>query len=171
MEPLVIRRATPADAATLTEFARRTFVETFADTNTPDDMKAYCEEWYYEARQRQEIEETATLLAELDGVIVGYAQIREATDPAVDGPAPVELVRFYVDRACHGRGIAQQLMTATYAAARALGGRTLWLGVWEHNARAIAFYVKCGFRDVGTHPFILGNDVQTDRVMLRPLND
>jgi ribosomal protein S18 acetylase RimI-like enzyme len=52
-------------------------------------------------------------------------------------------------------------------AAAAARARTIWLGVWEHNPRAIAFYLKCGFVDVGRHPFQLGRDVQTDRIMSR----
>jgi ribosomal protein S18 acetylase RimI-like enzyme len=78
----------------------------------------------------------------------------------------VELARFYVDRPWHGRGVARELMDAARAAARNLGGRTFWLGVWEHNPRAIAFYAKCGFRDVGSHKFLVGSDLQTDRVMV-----
>ena len=49
--------------------------------------------------------------------------------------------------------------------ASSLGATRVWLGVWEKNARAIAFYAKCGFRDVGSQPFLLGSDLQTDRVM------
>jgi ribosomal protein S18 acetylase RimI-like enzyme len=82
----------------------------------------------------------------------------------------VEIRRFYVDRPFHGRGIAQALMRAVEETARTLGGRTLWLGVWERNPRAIAFYSKCGFVDVGQHDFILGTEEQTDRVMARALS-
>jgi RimJ/RimL family protein N-acetyltransferase len=56
-------------------------------------------------------------------------------------------------------------MDAVLAAARTLGARKLWLGVWEHNPRAIRFYAKCGFADEGSQPFTIGSDVQTDRVM------
>ena len=63
------------------------------------------------------------------------------------------------------RGVAQSLMGAVDDVGRELGGRTLWLGVWERNPRAIAFYTKCGFVDVGTHLCIVGGDEQTDRVM------
>ena len=56
-------------------------------------------------------------------------------------------------------------MDAVFDATCELGRETLWLGVWEHNARAIRFYEKCGFRDAGSHPFLLGNDLQTDRIM------
>jgi ribosomal protein S18 acetylase RimI-like enzyme len=58
-------------------------------------------------------------------------------------------------------------MEACVSAAQERGGRTLWLGTWEKNARAIRFYEKCGFTDVGTHPFVMGSEVQTDRVMVR----
>jgi ribosomal protein S18 acetylase RimI-like enzyme len=61
--------------------------------------------------------------------------------------------------------VAQQLMTAAIAAARGRGAVSLWLGVWERNPRAQAFYKKSGFRDVGTHTFYVGTDAQTDRVM------
>ncbi|HEV7767664.1 MAG TPA: GNAT family N-acetyltransferase, partial [Thermoanaerobaculia bacterium] len=78
--------------------------------------------------------------------------------------------RFYVEHGHHGRGIAQSLMQAAEDAARALGGTALWLGVWEHNPRAIAFYLKCGFGDVGSHPFMVGRDLQTDRLMSRVIS-
>ena len=104
-----------------------------------------------------------------DGLIA-FAQVRRYPPPdCVTGEAPVELGRFYVDRSWHGRGLAQRLMAAVRDAGRELGGRTLWLGVWERNARAIAFYEKCGFRDVGSQAFLLGADLQTDRIMVATL--
>ena len=51
----------------------------------------------------------------------------------------------------------------------ARGARELWLGVWERNARAQAFYRKCGFRKVGTQIFVVGSDPQTDDVMLKEI--
>jgi ribosomal protein S18 acetylase RimI-like enzyme len=57
-------------------------------------------------------------------------------------------------------------MDAVVAAARSRGARTLWLGVWERNARGIAFYRKCGFRPAGTQTFVLGTDPQRDLVLV-----
>ena len=82
---------------------------------------------------------------------------------------PIELQRFYVDRPAHGTGVAQALMGAARQAAREFGGEHLWLGVWERNPRAIAFYTKAGFRDVGSTVFQVGPDRQTDRVLVAPL--
>jgi MOSC domain-containing protein YiiM len=61
-------------------------------------------------------------------------------------------------------------MAATVSAARARGAETLWLGVWERNPRAIRFYARCGFVDAGEKSFIVGTDVQRDRVMVRALS-
>jgi ribosomal protein S18 acetylase RimI-like enzyme len=87
----------------------------------------------------------------------------------VKGPTPVEIWRFYVDRPWQGRGLAGRMMAEACAGARARGGETAWLAVWERNPRAIGFYRKCGFAVVGRQPFVLGGDVQTDLVMARPL--
>jgi ribosomal protein S18 acetylase RimI-like enzyme len=81
----------------------------------------------------------------------------------------LELKRLYVARACHGQGVAQALMDAALDAARARGAQTMWLGVWERNPRAVAFYRKYGFTRVGEHTFMLGTDAQTDWVLARPL--
>jgi diamine N-acetyltransferase len=166
---IAIRRADPADAAPLAELAARTFADAFAAGNTAEDLAAYLEQTYGEAQQRREIldEEGITLVVEEGGALIAFAQLRRGEAPeCVEGAQPVELARFYVDRPWHGRGVAQQLMDAARAAARNLGGKTFWLGVWERNPRAIAFYEKCGFRDVGSHKFLVGSDLQTDRVMV-----
>lgn len=179
--PVTVRSAVPADAERLSAFARRVFDETFAADNAPADMAAYLDSAFTPALQGAEVRDpgAAILLAEVaadaagDGrlALAGYAHlVLDGDAPAcVAGPAPAELKRFYVDRALHGRGVAAHLMDAAIATAAARGARTLWLGVWERNARAIAFYAKHGFADVGAQRFVLGSDVQTDRVMARAI--
>jgi ribosomal protein S18 acetylase RimI-like enzyme len=169
---LAIRLAGPDDAAAVGAFGERSFRETFGPDNRPEDMDAYCRATYALERQRAELAapDRVTLLAEADGELAGYAQLREGPVPAcIGGPDPIELLRFYVDRQWHGQGIAAALMKQTIAHARRRGRRTLFLAVWERNPRAIAFYRKQGFREVGAQPFQLGQDVQTDRVMERAL--
>jgi ribosomal protein S18 acetylase RimI-like enzyme len=165
---MIIRVATPADAATLAAISLKTFIDTFAPHNTAADMESYTSVAFGEAKQRSEIEAegTITLLGEEDGDVIAYAQIR-STPEAPHGD--VEIARFYVDQTHHGRGIAQILMDAVETHAHNLGGTRLWLGVWEHNLRAIAFYRKRGFVQRGAQPFLLGTDLQTDWVMNRPL--
>jgi GNAT superfamily N-acetyltransferase len=164
-----IRLAVPEDAAPLAALGRRTFFDTFANDTAADDMRLHLAASYGVDLQRAEIEDRhlRTLVVEADGALAAYAQVRHGHPPpaCVTGPKPVELARFYVDRPWIGRGIAQRLMAAVREEAEALGGETLWLGVWERNFRAMAFYGKCGFVDVGSHPYVVGNDPQTDRLM------
>jgi diamine N-acetyltransferase len=170
---ILIRHATVDDASRVAVFAQRTFVETFAADNSVEDIAAHVAKSFGAAIQLSEIGDSqmTTLLAELDANLAGFAQVHRGTPPAcVTGASPIELRRFYVDRPFHGRGIAQSLMRAADDVARERGGRTLWLGVWERNPRAIAFYAKCGFVDVGEQAFMVGADEQTDRVMVRSLD-
>jgi GNAT superfamily N-acetyltransferase len=169
---LHIRRGTGADAAVLAAFAARTFTETYGAHNRPEDMRAHLEASYGVPQQARELADPgmATLLAEHDGVLAGFAQLRRhAPPPCVAASHPLELHRFYVDRPWQGRGLAQALMAAVQQAAHALGATALWLSVWERNPRAIAFYARCGFADVGGTWFFVGPDRQDDRVMLAPV--
>lgn len=173
-----IRRASTQDAARLSELARATFRDTFETGNSPDDLAAYLAEAFTPARQASEIADPASivLLAERgresgSPELIGYAHLISGEAPeCVRGPSPIELKRIYVLRAWHGQGVARDLMDAAIAAARRTGAQTLWLGVWEHNARATAFYEKYGFARVGEHTFLLGADRQTDWVLERPLD-
>lgn len=166
---LRFRRGQAADAEALARFAARTFAETFGPDNRPEDIAAHLADSYGPAQQSRELADPdyITLLGEGSDGIAGYAQLRRGQPPAcVDTDAPVELYRFYVDRPWQGTGLAQRLMEAVHAAADAWGGRSIWLCVWERNPRAIAFYVKSGYRDVGAADFYVGPDRQTDRVLV-----
>jgi diamine N-acetyltransferase len=167
-----LRHAGPSDAARLAAFAARTFADTFGEHNTAEDMALYLGGTYGAAKQGEEIAdpEWATILAEHQGQVAGFAQLRRGPVPVgVSGRAPLELLRFYVDRPWHGRGLARALMHAVEAEARTRGADALWLAVWEHNDRARVFYRKAGFAEVGSKEFVLGTDRQTDRVMAKPL--
>ena len=169
---MTIRRGTAADAAVLAALARDTFCETFAATNDATDMALHLARAYGVSQQTAELTDpgTITLLVDEGGQTVAYAQLRSGHVPdCVHGARPIELWRFYVNRQWHGRGVAQTLMARVTADAGETGAQTLWLGVWERNPRARAFYAKCGFTDVGEHVFLFGTDPQTDRVMARPL--
>ena len=167
-----VRRATIDDVATLSGFGRRVFAATFGADKTPADLEAYLEQTYVEPRQREEIADPGieTLLAEADGALAGFAQLRDGPrGNGVIGTEPIELWRFYVDPSWHGRGLARTLMGAAEDAARARGARTMWLGVWERNLRAQAFYHKQGFTVVGTQVFQLGSDPQQDLIMAKAI--
>lgn len=167
-----VRPGAAADAAVLAEFAATSFRAAFGRDNRPEDLALHLARSYGLRQQAAELADPAitTLLAEASDQVVGYAQIRPGTAPScVPAGGSLELWRFYVGQEWHGRGVAQALMAAVLAAARNRGARNLWLGVWERNARAQAFYRKVGFERVGGQTFLLGTDPQTDDVMALPL--
>lgn len=171
---LDIHSATTSDAEWLTALARDTFVAAFAATNTARDMALYVQQAFTVDTIRRELADTAStfLWAEHDGIPVGYARLlRGVADDCVTGAPAVELQRLYTVAGCIGAGVGKALLGCVKKLAQAEGFETLWLGVWEHNGRALEFYRRQGFVDVGEHPFLLGTDPQTDRVMqldLRP---
>lgn len=169
---LTIRYANPEDAGLLAELGARTFSETFAADNSPEDMATYLATAFNPTRQTVELHDpTSTFfIAEVDGLATGYALLH-AGEPAegVEGPKPIELLRLYVLREWLGRGVGEALMRMCIDEARRVGHETIWLGVWERNGRAQAFYRKWNFREVGEHIFQLSSDPQRDILMERAL--
>src|SRR5690606_34602987 len=109
-----------------------------------------------------------TLLCEHRGELIGFAQLRWGDAPAcVSGESLAEIQRLYVVSHWQGKGVAQSLMDECLQELHARGVDVVWLGVWEHNPRAISFYEKFAFVAVGEHVFALGTDPQRDIVMCR----
>jgi len=169
-----IRMATAADAEMLTELAWRTFHDAFASMNTRETIEAYMSQAFNMRQLSSELADPCAtfLIAEIEGTPVGYVKLLAGDAPdCVKGDAPVEIVRFYVDRQFHGGGVARTLMQACLHHAKRSGHQTIFLGVWEHNSRAIAFYRKWEFEIVGSHVFQMGDEAQNDFWMERRLQE
>jgi diamine N-acetyltransferase len=112
-----------------------------------------------------------TLVAESAGELVAFAQLHlDAATPACVSPfRAIELHRIYVERSFHGTGLAADLLSEVISTAERNGAAALWLGVWEHNPRAIRFYQRSGFVEAGDHVFVVGTDPQRDLLMVREL--
>jgi ribosomal protein S18 acetylase RimI-like enzyme len=169
---VIIRRATKDDADLLAALAHKIFLDTFGPQNTQKDIDIHVARTYGHDIQLRELSDPSLtyLIAEIDGTAAGFAMIGEPTsESCMEHEAPIELYRFYVDKEWHGKGIAQPMMRACEDEALARGGKTICLSVWLDNPRAIRFYEKTGFRKAGTQPYILGDDLQTDWVMVREI--
>ena len=167
-----IRRAESKDALALARVAESTFRATFGSTNSAENMAAHCRNSYSEEIQGSEIRnpDMINLLCEREGELIGFAQLRWGQPPAcVQAKRPGEIQRLYVVESAHGKGVAQALMNACIEELQHRNFDAIWLGVWENNPRAIAFYRKIGFVEVGEHIFPLGGDPQRDVIMQRPI--
>lgn len=169
LDDVRICRGNADDAAELARFAARTFEETFSADNDAEDLRIHLSTNYGYEQQLAELVDpnVKTILARLQGSLIAYAQVRRSPPPAcVTHSSPIELHRFYVDRQAHGTGLAVLLMREVHRAVREFDGEHIWLGVWERNPRAIAFYKKASFSDVGSQFYMVGPDKQVDRVLV-----
>ncbi|MDH5583212.1 MAG: GNAT family N-acetyltransferase [Gammaproteobacteria bacterium] len=170
----VIRRAQASDASALANLAERTFRATFSAQNTATDIDLYCTSTFGTKIQGREIQDPnyVTLLAEVDNALSAYAQVRlRSPQPCVLAERPSELLRLYVSGEYLGQGLAHELMPEILATAANNEADVIWLGVWEENPRAIAFYRKYGFEVVGAHDFRLGEEIQRDLIMAIALDN
>jgi ribosomal protein S18 acetylase RimI-like enzyme len=168
MTELAIRPAVPADVDALVALGARTFRATYREISDAAEIEDYVREYFTPSAVSGWISGARTLMAEAEGVPVGYAVLsRDEAPPCVAGPAPVKLWRLYLAEDGQGRGHGATLLQACLAEACTMGGRTLWLGVYDRNVRAVAFYERWGFRQVGTNDFEFGGRLYADPVMAR----
>lgn len=172
---VLVAKRTAETAAQLAALGRQTFADTFAADNSPADMDAYLAATFGPAQQMAELQDpnVVFLLARMQQELVGYAMLRLRSDLGLeDGKTAdnrLEIARLYVREDWVGTGLGASLMRRALDEARARGCRTVVLGVWERNTRAIAFYQRFGFREIGRHAFTLGSDVQTDLILRKGL--
>jgi diamine N-acetyltransferase len=167
-----IRTCTLHDADRIVSLGIKTFRDTFDEVNTAKNMMLYLNQTFTKKKIQKEIAELGSVffLAEQGGDAIGYARIRTSKIPKeLESERPIEIERLYADKRYLGKRVGYLLMSECLNYAREHGFDTVWLGVWEHNARAIAFYEKWGFKKFGEQIFKLGNDPQTDQLMMRKL--
>jgi GNAT superfamily N-acetyltransferase len=174
MSEIIIRKATIEDAEMLSDLAYKTFWDAFHDhpKNAPEDLADYMQKAFNPEQTRRELSEENSifLIAEIGNEPVGYAKVMIGSrEPEITGENPVELNRLYSKQEFLGKGIGARLMDECFQIAKEFNCDVMWLGVWEFNPRAQAFYRKYGFREVGRHIFQLGLDAQTDLLMQKEI--
>ena len=175
-ESIEIRYADVGEIEDLAELASRSFVDTFASVNDPANIEFYLNTALSVDRFLKEYADTDSvfLVAHQTGssTLAGYAKLRrESGNVNVDHKRTIEIERIYVDKPFLGHGVGAALMRRCFAEALDQECDGIWLGVWEHNEAAIKFYERWGFSKVGSHPFMLGAEQQTDLVMARSFAD
>jgi diamine N-acetyltransferase len=169
-----IRTATLDDVSMLSELALRSFNDAFQGhpKNHPDDMAAYTSEAFAAATIERELGDVNNVcfVAETDVRPSGYAMMRRfSSEVCIQAERPIELCRLYALGEFVGTGIGRKLMAHCLDFSAINGHDIIWLGVWEFNYRAQAFYKKFGFEKCGEHIFQLGNDPQKDWLFQRPV--
>jgi ribosomal protein S18 acetylase RimI-like enzyme len=168
MTAIKIKKVTLADIVQLQEIGRRTFAETFSSTNTEENMKAYLEEGFSNAKLSAELDNPNSefYFATLNNTVIGYLKINFGlAQTELKDDKALEIERIYVLQEFHGKKVGQLLYDQAIHLAKEKKADYVWLGVWEKNHRAIQFYTKNGFVEFDQHIFVLGDDEQTDIMM------
>lgn len=163
----MIREVKSSEIEVLCELSRQTFIETFAAVNTPKDLQDYLDQNLTVEKLTAEFSQPHSFFyfLEKEGEIAGFLKLNVAeaqTEYQQDDSLEVE--RIYIKQAFQGQGCGKELFAFALEQARKLGKQKVWLGVWEHNEKALKFYQRHGFHQIDAHTFWMGDDPQTDYI-------
>ena len=165
-----IRRCTPADAEMMAALGARLFAETYGPTHPEPELSRYLARSFPVDGVRAAIADNdVTMLVAEDPTRgpIAYAYMRASPEPpaGVVGDHAIEIVRFYVDTSCQGRGVGAALMEECFDDARTRGADVVWLQVWQEAPWAVGFYARMGFSIVGSAFFYFGDRIGDDHLM------
>lgn len=177
---LTIRTAHPEESAQLAELAAATFPLACPPGLSADDIESFIASELSAGRFLRYTSDPSAVVvvADRDGRLVGYALLIVSEPPStiralLGSVRAVELSKFFLSEAEHGRGTAAELMQAVLRSAERAEADCVWLGVGRENIRANRFYEKHEFRLVGTKSFTIGGhtfpeDHVRSRTLQRP---
>ena len=168
MNSIVIKKIGLEQLVPLQEIGRKTFYDTFFESDSEESMKAYLDTSFSTEKLTAELENPNSefYFATQNEIVIGYLKVNfgSAQTELQDANA-VEIERIYVLQDYHGKQVGQLLFEKAMAIAKNNHCNYIWLGVWEENHRALQFYTKNGFVAFDKHIFVLGEEEQTDIMM------
>ena len=170
---IIISIGNNKDASRLSGLAAKLFHQAYTGNMSAATLESYISESFSLCQQQTQLADptVTTLLVEVENELVGYAQLRLNKIPmAVNLDISAELWRIYIDKSSHGLGVGRQLLSKVGEIASEMSYENIWLGVWEQNLKAIAFYKKLGFKEAGNHEFHIGGETQNDLVFTASTN-
>ncbi|MGE7202728.1 GNAT family N-acetyltransferase [Bacillus haynesii] len=167
-----IKRCTLEDLHKLQDICYETFNETFKGQNSPENMKAYLEMAFNLKQLEKELSNSSSqfFFVYFNNEAAGYLKvnINEAQSEKM-GDESLEIERIYIKSKFQKHGLGKYLFNKALEIAKELNKKKIWLGVWEKNENAIAFYKKMGFVQTDAHSFYMGDEEQTDFIMTKTL--
>ncbi|MES2568359.1 MAG: GNAT family N-acetyltransferase [Bacteroidota bacterium] len=167
-----IIRVTSNNLDALRNISIQTFTETFSDYNSAKNMSKYISENFSISKLASELENPGSSFYIINNgeKIIGYLKLNSDKAQTERNCNALEIERIYVQQEFHGKKVGLSLFEKAKTIARKNNYDYIWLGVWEKNLKAIAFYEKLGFIKYDEHIFVLGTDEQTDIMMKFKLN-
>lgn len=168
MNSIAIKKIGLEQLVPLQEIGRKTFYDTFFESDSEESMKAYLATSFSTEKLTAELENPNSefYFATQNEVVIGYLKVNfGAAQTELQDANAVEIERIYVLQDYHGKQVGQLLFEKAMAIAKSNRCDYIWLGVWEENHRALQFYTKNGFVAFDKHIFVLGEEEQTDIMM------
>lgn len=167
-----IKKVGTNDLKDLQAISRLTFTQTFGADNSEADLNKYLDKAYAEDKLIKELQNPNSefYFILVDDEVAGYLKVNEfeAQTEAIDQNA-LEIERIYLDNRFQHQGLGLALIQLAEKIAHDKNKKKLWLGVWEKNYNAQEFYKKDGFKRFSQHTFIVGDDKQTDYILVKSL--
>ncbi|SEA74664.1 GNAT family N-acetyltransferase [Paenibacillus sp. 276b] len=160
------------DLQKLQEISIETFNDTFKDQNSPDNMRAYLERAFNAKQLEDELSNSCSdiFFVYYNKELAGYLKVnREGAQSEQMSDASLEIERIYIRKKFQMHGLGKYLLNKAMETALEHKKKEVWLGVWEKNDNAIAFYKKMGFVQTGSHSFYMGDEEQIDFIMVKTL--
>ncbi|MFJ2043748.1 GNAT family N-acetyltransferase [Paenibacillus taichungensis] len=167
-----IRACSREDLQKLQEISIETFNDTFKDQNSPDNMRAYLERAFNAKQLEDELSNSCSdiFFVYYNEELAGYLKVnREGAQSEQRSDASLEIERIYIRKKFQMHGLGKYLLNKAMETALEHKKKEVWLGVWEKNDNAIAFYKKMGFVQTGSHSFYMGDEEQIDFIMVKTL--
>lgn len=168
-----IKQLELSDVQDLQKISIETFYDTFADQNTEQNMEEYLASSYNLEKLRSELKNKDSFfyfVLNNANNITGYIKLNiNDAQSEDDFEQAIEIERIYVRKAFQKQGIGKILYNIATSKAVELEKSRIWLGVWEFNQNAKAFYQHLGFEQVGSHTFNMGDEPQTDLIMMKSI--
>ena len=160
------------DLQLLQEISIETFNDTFKDQNSPQNMKAYLERVFNSKQLEKELSNLSSdfFFIYFNNEVAGYLKVNtNDAQSETMGDESLEIERIYIKNKFQKHGLGKYLLNKAIEIAMDRNKKEIWLGVWEKNENAIAFYKKMDFVQTGAHPFYMGDEEQTDYIMVKTL--
>ncbi|MDF2790171.1 MAG: negative regulation of sporulation protein [Neobacillus sp.] len=167
-----IKPCTIEDLSMLQEISYETFIETFKDQNSPENMNAYLERAFNLKQLEKELSTISSqfFFVYLNNEVAGYLKVNTQDAQSENmGEDSLEIERIYIRAKFQKLGLGKYLINKAIEIAEEQEKNKIWLGVWEKNENAIAFYKKLGFVQAGRHSFYMGDEEQIDFIMIKSL--
>jgi len=170
---IVIRRAESSDLFNLAVLKQQVWISTYATEGLTDVFSGYVLSEYSIENVSKSITDKnrLILIAAINECVIGCAEILlSPQSPLASEALCLEISTLYVLERFQGFGIGKKLLAECENATKQRGYNNVWLTVFYNNIKAIDFYRRQNFIQIGATDFVLGKNKHKNYIMMKVLS-